>query len=45
MILGAAYMLWLYRRVIFGRITKRRRSRDILDLARENRGLRAADRR
>ena len=27
MILGAAYMLWLYRRVIFGELTKDDRSR------------------
>src|SRR6185312_13142883 len=31
MILGAAYMLWLYRRVIFGRLTKDE-LRHILDL-------------
>ena len=29
MILGAAYMLWLYRRVIFGTLTKRRRCKAI----------------
>ena len=32
MILGAAYMLYLYRRVIFGRLTKHD-LRDILDLS------------
>ena len=44
MILGAAYMLYLYRRVIFGRIT-RDDLRNILDLSpREMGGVRAADR-
>ena len=34
MILGAAYMLWLYRRVIFGRTQEATRSPNILDLDR-----------
>ena len=43
MILGAAYMLYLYRRVIFGRLTKDD-LRSILDLSpREMRDVRAAD--
>ena len=44
MILGAVYALWLYRRIIFGSIT-RDDLRSILDLsAREGRDLRAAGR-
>ena len=44
MILGAAYMLWLYRRVIFGELTKDS-LKAILDLNRaRDRGLRAAGR-
>jgi len=33
MVLGAAYMLWLYRRVIFGKLTKA----DLMDIADLNR--------
>ena len=34
MILGAAYMLWLYRRVIFGKLDARPTCRTMLDLNR-----------
>ena len=42
MILGAAYMLWLYRRVIFGALLQERSEADPGSSAARDRGLRAA---
>ena len=42
MILGAAYMLWLYRRVIFGALVKDQLQDDPRSAAARDRGVRAA---